>query len=137
MKFSPQFIRQLAFLSFCCLLTRVRESDSTFVPGRCLCPATRPGVRGQLKELTVYPKSPGCSNVTVIVKLERNDESVCLNPEGPMGKQLIRCWNRSTKLNRDVKLCLKRKRRRNGGRRQRPQQRRRVRSQKASSSDSQ
>ncbi|KAM6915982.1 C-X-C motif chemokine 10-like [Xenentodon cancila] len=134
MKFNAQLICQLAFLSFCCLLTRVRESDSTFVPGRCLCPVTWPGVKGRLKELMVYPKNPGCSNVTVIVKLKRTNESVCLNPEAPMGKQLIRCWNRVTELNRNVKLCLKRKRRGNGSRRQQTQRRRR---QRPSSSNSQ
>lgn len=50
--------------SYC--VCAVRESDSTFVPGRCLCPQTQPGVRGQLKELSVYPKSPSCDKVTVM-----------------------------------------------------------------------
>ncbi|KAI9535268.1 hypothetical protein NQZ68_002822 [Dissostichus eleginoides] len=122
---------QLAFLSLCCVLITVRESDSTYVPGRCMCPQTQPGVRGKLKELTVYQKSPSCDKVTVIVVLTSNNTAVCLSPVSPMGQQLIRCWNRSHKLGRDVTLCLKRRRRGGrGGQRQRSGQR----SRKASSS---
>ncbi|CAG6017324.1 C-X-C motif chemokine 2 [Menidia menidia] len=120
----PQLAIQLALLSLYCLLTTVRESNGTFVPGRCLCPKTQPRIRGQLKELLVVPESASCSNVTVIVTLKRNDATVCLDPGAPMAKQLIRCWNRAHKLGRDVKVCLRR-RRVKGGRRQQPQQRRR------------
>ncbi|XP_056252049.1 C-X-C motif chemokine 2-like [Seriola aureovittata] len=126
MKLYLQSVCQLAFLILCCALIAVRESDSTFVPGRCLCPHTQPGVRGQLKELTVYQKSPSCSKITVIVTLKSNNEQVCLNPEAPMGRQLTRCWNRAHKMGRDVKLCLKRRRGRGrgrGGQQQRSRQR--------------
>ncbi|XP_070772279.1 C-X-C motif chemokine 11-like [Enoplosus armatus] len=136
MKLYPQSACQLAFLSLCCALITVRESDGTFVPGRCLCPQTQPGVRGQLRELTVYHKSPSCDKITVIVTLRSNNEPVCLNPEAPMGKQLIRCWNRAHKVGRDVKLCLKR-RRRGRGQKQRPRQRNRGHNRKSSSSYSQ
>ncbi|XP_029305611.1 LOW QUALITY PROTEIN: C-X-C motif chemokine 11-like [Cottoperca gobio] len=137
MKLYPQSVCQLAILSLCYVLITVRESDSTFVPGRCLCPEMQPGVRGQLKELTVYPKSPSCNKVTVIVTLKSNNNPVCLNPEAPMGKQLVRCWNRSEKLGRDVRLCLKRRRRGKGGQRQQSRQRSRGQNRKASSSNSQ
>ncbi|XP_034753928.1 C-X-C motif chemokine 11-like [Etheostoma cragini] len=138
MQLNPQSVCQLAFLSLCCLLITVRESDSTFVPGRCLCPQTQPGVRGRLKELAVYPKSPSCDKVTVIVTLKNNNSPVCLNPEAPMGKQLIHCWNRAHKLGREVKLCLKRRRRGGkGGQRQRSRQRSRGHNRKSSSSNSQ
>ncbi|TDH01183.1 hypothetical protein EPR50_G00178010 [Perca flavescens] len=136
MKLNPQSVCQLAFLSLCCLLITVRESDSTFVPGRCSCPQTQRGVRGQLKELKVYPKSPNCDKVTVIVTL-KNYHQVCLNPEAPMGKQLIHCWNRAHKIGREVKLCLKRRRRGGkGGQRQRSRQRSRGHNRKSSSSNS-
>ncbi|XP_072247164.1 platelet basic protein-like [Leuresthes tenuis] len=124
MKHNPQLVCQLVLLSLYCVLTTVRETNSAFVPGRCMCPRTQPGVRGQLKELSVIQKTASCSNVTVMVTLKRNNVKVCLDPERPMGKQLIRCWNRAQKLGRDVKLCLKR-RRGKGGRRQQPQRRRR------------
>ncbi|XP_068424565.1 growth-regulated alpha protein-like [Clinocottus analis] len=137
MKLCPQSVLELAFFSLCFVLIAVRVSDGTFVPGRCLCPNTQPGVRGQLKELTVYPKSPSCARVTVIVTLKSTNELVCLNPEAPMGKQLNRCWNRAKKLGRDVTLCLKRRRRGRGRQRQRPQQRSRGLNRRASSSDSQ
>ncbi|XP_069574042.1 C-X-C motif chemokine 10-like [Brachyistius frenatus] len=137
MKLCPQSVCQLAFLSLCCVLITVKQSDSTFVPGRCLCPLMQQGVRGQLSEFSVYPISPSCYKVTVIVTLKRNNEPRCLDPEAPMGRQLIRCWNRAQKLGRDVKLCLRRTRRRGrGGQRQQPRQRRRG-HKKASSSDSQ
>ncbi|KAM4591968.1 uncharacterized protein cxcl-c13b [Odontesthes bonariensis] len=123
MKLNPQLVSQLVFLSLYCVLTTVRESNSAFVPGRCLCPRTQPGVRGQLKDLSVMAKTASCSNVTVMVTLKRNNVKVCLDPEAAMGKQLIRCWNRAQKLGRDLKLCLKR-RRGKGGRRQQPRQRR-------------
>ncbi|XP_042358122.1 C-X-C motif chemokine 10-like [Plectropomus leopardus] len=144
MKLYPQSACQLAFLSLCCLLITVRESDSTFVPGRCLCPETQPGVRGQLKELTVYPKSASCNKVTVIVTLKSNNNVVCLNPEAPLGKQMTRCWNRAQTLGRDVKLCLRRRKKGRGQRqrqhqrqRQRSRQRTRGHNKKTSSSNSQ
>ncbi|XP_071336861.1 C-X-C motif chemokine 10-like [Trachinotus anak] len=140
MKLCLQLVCQLVFLRLCCVLMAVRESDSTFVPGRCLCPHTQQGVKGQLKELTVYQKSPSCNKVTVIVTLKKDSEQVCLNPEAPMGRQLIRCWNRAHKLGRDVKLCLKRRRGRGrgrGGQRQRSRQRSHSHNTQASSPNSQ
>ncbi|XP_015233099.1 PREDICTED: C-X-C motif chemokine 10-like [Cyprinodon variegatus] len=130
-----QAVCQLSFLSLCCLLLAVRETESTYFPGRCLCPETQTGVRGQLIDLKVYPKSATCSNITVIVTLRRNNLNVCLNPEAAMGKQLIRCWNRAQKLGRDVKVCLRRRRR--AVPRQRPQQKARRHNRRASSSKSQ
>ncbi|XP_071769697.2 C-X-C motif chemokine 10-like [Centroberyx gerrardi] len=134
MKLYLQSVCQLAFLGFCCVLLTARESDSTFVPGRCLCPETQNAVKGHLKNLTVIPKSPNCDENTVIVTLRKNSEDVCVNPESPMGIQLIRCWNRATKLGRDVTLCLKRKRRSN--QRQRSRQRNRGQNRRAASSNS-
>ncbi|AWP14061.1 CXC chemokine [Scophthalmus maximus] len=137
MKLCPQSVCQLAFLSLCCVLITVRELDGSFVPGRCLCPQTQSGIRGQLKELSVYQKSPSCDKVTVIVTMKSNNEQVCLSPEAPLGKQLIHCWNRAHKLDRDVKLCLRRRRRGRGGKRQRSRQRSRGNTAKVSSSNSQ
>lgn len=44
----------------------VRESEGAYVPGRCLCPQTQAGIRGQMKDLIVYEKSATCSNITVM-----------------------------------------------------------------------
>ncbi|XP_008289603.1 growth-regulated alpha protein-like [Stegastes partitus] len=138
MKLNPQTVCQLTFLSFCCVLITVRESDGAFIPGRCSCPTTQRGVRGQLKALKIYPRSPSCNNITVIVTLKKNDGQVCLDPEAPMGRQLIRCWRRSHNLGRDVSVCLKRRRARKGkGQRQQASQRRRGHNRRASSSNSQ
>ncbi|XP_016893001.1 C-X-C motif chemokine 9 [Cynoglossus semilaevis] len=137
MKLHRLSVCQLAFLCLCCVLITVRESCSTFVPGRCLCPETQQGVRGQLKELIVHSKSPSCSKVTVIVKLKSNDRLVCLDPEELLGKQLVRCWKRAQDLGRDVKVCLRRKRRRGrGGKNLRSRQRIRGHTKRASSSHS-
>uniref|UniRef100_UPI0037E76688 C-X-C motif chemokine 10-like n=1 Tax=Semicossyphus pulcher TaxID=241346 RepID=UPI0037E76688 len=136
MKLCPLSACQLAFLSLCCVLVTVRQSNGTFVPGRCLCPETQDRVRGQLKDLTVIPKSGSCNKITVIVTL-KNSETRCVNPEGPMGSQLVRCWNRAHNKGRDAKLCLKRKRRGRGGggqRSLRSQQRSRGLMRRASSS---
>ncbi|XP_068183949.1 growth-regulated alpha protein-like [Antennarius striatus] len=124
-----QSIWQLAFLGLCLVLITVRESDSTFVPGRCLCPQTQRSIRARPKEFTVYPKTPGCNKATVIVTLRRNNNLVCLDPEAPLGKQLIHCWKRSQKLGRDVKRCLKRRRRGRGSRQRSQGQSRRPNSQ--------
>ncbi|XP_035519811.1 C-X-C motif chemokine 9-like [Morone saxatilis] len=134
-----QSVCQLAFLSICCALITVRESDSTFVPGRCMCPKTQQGVRGQLKDLTVYHKNPSCDKVTVIVTLRGGNQPLCLSPEAPLGKQLIRCWNRAQKLRRDVKVCLRRRRKnkRGGQQRQRSKLRSQGQSRNTSSSNSQ
>ncbi|XP_003964130.1 C-X-C motif chemokine 11 [Takifugu rubripes] len=110
-------VRQLTFLSLCCVLATVTQSDSTFVPGRCLCPRTQPAVRGPLKNLTVYYTNPTCDRVTVIVTLRSNDTEVCLDPEAPMGRRLIHCWKRAHKVGRDVKNCLRRRRNARPGRR--------------------
>ncbi|XP_034537080.1 C-X-C motif chemokine 11-like [Notolabrus celidotus] len=131
MKLHLQPVCQLTFLSLCCVLITVRESDGTFVPGRCQCPETQNGVRGQLKELSVFRKSASCDKITVIVTLKGNNERRCLNPDAALGKQLIRCWNRAHKLGRDVKLCLKR-RRGTRGQRQRSARRSRVQGSRAS-----
>ncbi|KAJ0067186.1 hypothetical protein NL108_012918 [Boleophthalmus pectinirostris] len=128
---------QFGFLIVLFTLLSVRQSGSTFVPGRCLCPKTQPGVRGPLKELSVYPRSPSCDKITVIVTMKRNNAPVCLSPEGQMGKQLIRCWNRAHKLGRNVKVCLRRNRRRTKGHRQRSRQRHRGQSHSGSASTSQ
>ncbi|XP_047459577.1 growth-regulated alpha protein-like [Mugil cephalus] len=140
MNLNPQSVCQLAFLSLCYLLVTVRTTDSSFVPGRCICPQTQRGVRGQLKELIVHPRNHQCENITLIVTLI-NGKQVCLNPNAPIGKQLLRCWNRAQNLGRDVNLCLKRKKGRRAQRQRRkdetPQRRKRGHIQKAPSSDSQ
>ncbi|XP_040905045.1 C-X-C motif chemokine 6-like [Toxotes jaculatrix] len=129
MKPYPQFV------SLWFVLIAVRELDSTFVPGRCMCPNSELGVRGKLKELLVFQKSPSCNKVTVIVTLSNNDK-VCLNPEAQMGRQLVRCWNRVHRLGRNPKLCLTRRRKGRAGPSQQSRQRNRGRNMKASSSSS-
>ncbi|CAL1578054.1 unnamed protein product [Knipowitschia caucasica] len=123
MELYPRSLCRSVFLLLLLTLLSVRQSGSTFVPGRCLCPKTQVGVRGPLKELSVYPKSPSCDKITVIVTMKRNNVPVCISPEGRMGKQLTRCWNRAHKLGRNVKLCLRRNRKRTKGHHQRLRQR--------------
>ncbi|CAL8366432.1 C-X-C motif chemokine 9 [Gadus morhua] len=111
MKCSVQSLCGLAVFSFCCTLISVRETESTYIPGRCVCPVTRNRVQGILKDLKITPKNPSCDRVTVIVVL-KNGREVCVNPSAPLGRHLTHCWKRSTKLNRNVRNCLRRKRRR-------------------------
>ncbi|XP_060942753.1 growth-regulated alpha protein-like [Limanda limanda] len=136
MQLHLQAVCQLALLGLCCVLITVKESDGTFVPGRCLCHETVSRTRWPLKGLKVHPKSPTCNTVTVIVT-NRNDEPVCVNPEAPLGIRLIRCWNRSHKLGRDVTPCLKRRRGKGKGRKSlRSRQRSQGHNSRASSSSS-
>ncbi|KAK0137948.1 hypothetical protein N1851_025824 [Merluccius polli] len=97
MKCHHQLVCQLAVLSFCCALITVRESDSSFVPGRCVCPETNSRVRGMLKNFTVVAKNPKCDKVTLIVVLN-NSKQVCLDPNKRQGRQLVQCWNRLEEL---------------------------------------
>ncbi|CAB1312386.1 unnamed protein product [Coregonus sp. 'balchen'] len=45
---------------------------------------------------------------------KRTSEPVCVNPKGPLGKQLLRCWKKARAGGVDVRKCLKRKRRGQG-----------------------
>uniref|UniRef100_A0A3B4B9I3 Chemokine interleukin-8-like domain-containing protein n=1 Tax=Periophthalmus magnuspinnatus TaxID=409849 RepID=A0A3B4B9I3_9GOBI len=135
MELYSRFLCQFGFLIVLCTLLSVRQSGSTFVPGRCLCPKTQLSVRGPLKELSVFHRSPSCDKITVIVTMKRDNAAVCLSPEGQMAKQLIRCWNKAHKLGRNVKVCLRRNRRRTKGH-QRQRQRHRGQNHSGSASTS-
>nr|XP_024660486.1 uncharacterized protein LOC101482243 [Maylandia zebra] len=138
MKLNPQSVCAFAILSLCCVLITVRESSSTFIPGRCVCPKTQQGVRGQLKALKVLLPSSTCHNVTVIVTLQRNNKSLCLIRCCGLAHLFLNCAplcfspSRVQQLGRDAKLCLQRKKRR-GGQRQQTRQRRKGQNRKVSS----
>ncbi|KAM8852146.1 C-X-C motif chemokine 10-like [Synchiropus picturatus] len=116
MKLHPQSLRHLVLLAACGILISVRESSAVFVPGRCLCPRTQAQIRARPLDFTVYPTSPHCDRVTVIVTLKRNNELVCLDPESRLGAHLVHCWNRAHRLARNPQNCLRRRRRKGRGR---------------------
>uniref|UniRef100_A0A8C7W9B5 Chemokine interleukin-8-like domain-containing protein n=1 Tax=Oncorhynchus mykiss TaxID=8022 RepID=A0A8C7W9B5_ONCMY len=95
MKLSVQPVCLLTSLSLYCLLLTVGEGEGQFVPGRCECYDTKTTVRGPLSDLKVKLKGPACNTDQIIVVEKRTSEPVCVNPNGPLGKQLL------------VKTCLK------------------------------
>uniref|UniRef100_A0A673WHT4 Chemokine interleukin-8-like domain-containing protein n=1 Tax=Salmo trutta TaxID=8032 RepID=A0A673WHT4_SALTR len=98
----------------------VGEGEGQFVPGRCECYDTKTTVRGPLSDLKVMLKGPACNTdqIIVCVKMKyvclfvgvcvltvclsvccrvvekRTSEPVCVNPKGPLGKQLLRWWKK-------------------------------------------
>ncbi|XP_038847599.1 C-X-C motif chemokine 9-like [Salvelinus namaycush] len=125
MKHSVQSVCLLTSLSLYCLLLTVGEGEGQFVPGRCECYDTKTTVRGPLSDLKVMLKGPTCNTDQIIVVEKRTSEPVCVNPKGPLGKQLLRCWKKGGGV--DVKKCLRRKRRDKGKQGQNKQKQRKLR----------
>ncbi|KAJ8248526.1 hypothetical protein GJAV_G00242960 [Gymnothorax javanicus] len=96
----------LAFTA-CIVLFEAHLGESTFVPTRCLCPASYKAVRGPFTDLTVVSKGSHCEKHEIIVKLKRNNREVCISPEGQQGKRLLRCWNRMKRNGGNKKKCLR------------------------------
>uniref|UniRef100_A0A4W5LX67 Chemokine interleukin-8-like domain-containing protein n=1 Tax=Hucho hucho TaxID=62062 RepID=A0A4W5LX67_9TELE len=94
----------LASLSLYCLLL---TGEGQFVPGRCECYDTKTTVRGPLSDFKVILKGFACSTDQIIVVMKKTSEPVCVNPTGPLGKQLLRCWNKTIRRG-DKKRCLRR-----------------------------
>ncbi|XP_014009849.1 C-X-C motif chemokine 9 [Salmo salar] len=98
----------LASLPLYCLLLTVGKGEGQFVPGRCECYDTKTTVSGPLSDLKVTLKGITCNTDQIIVVMKRTSEPVCVNPMGPLGKQLLRCWKKTSGL--DKKRCLRRRR---------------------------
>ncbi|XP_067242560.1 C-X-C motif chemokine 3 [Chanodichthys erythropterus] len=99
------------------ILLTVQVVESQHVPKTCQCPQTKIKVRGPFSNFTVTPKGPTCLQDEIIVILQRNNNSVCLNPEGGQGKRLLECWQRMQRNGKDNKRCL---------RQRKPRQRKRI-----------
>ncbi|XP_010868495.1 eotaxin [Esox lucius] len=120
MEFSIHFLCLLASLSLYCVLLSVQVSEGQFVPGRCECYNTNKRVTGQLSDLRVIPQSHTCTTDQIIVVMKTN-KSVCVDPTGKLGKQLLRCWRNAKDKGVDVKRCLNRKKKDQSNQGQNPQ----------------
>ncbi|KAJ8250757.1 hypothetical protein COCON_G00226790 [Conger conger] len=109
MKSSPYTRSVLLAFTLCITLYKAQVGGSAFVPARCSCPATYTNMRLKLTDFTVISKGSHCSADEIIVRLERNNKEVCLSPEGPRGKRLLKCWNRIQENGGNKKKCLRRR----------------------------
>ncbi|XP_077092877.1 uncharacterized protein cxcl-c13b [Siphateles boraxobius] len=103
------------------ILLTVQLIESQHIPKTCQCPVVKSRVQGPFSDLKVTPKGPNCLQNEIIVIRQKNNNSVCLNPEGRQGKRLLKCWQRMRKDGKDSKKCIRRQN-------QRPRQRKRMQS---------
>ncbi|KAL7889993.1 hypothetical protein AOLI_G00022510 [Acnodon oligacanthus] len=90
------------------ILLTAQAGESQHVPTRCECQRSMPAVRGPFSDIEVSLKGPGCVKDEIIVTLKRNNKKVCISPNGPQGKRLLKCWHKMQKKGEDVKKCIQR-----------------------------
>ncbi|XP_036430069.1 C-X-C motif chemokine 9 [Colossoma macropomum] len=90
------------------ILLTAQVGDSQHVPTRCICHKSMSAVRGPFSDYKVLLQGPGCDKDVIIVRLKGNNQEVCLSPNGPQGKRLLKCWRKMQKKGEDAKKCIKR-----------------------------
>uniref|UniRef100_A0A8C1K0H3 Chemokine interleukin-8-like domain-containing protein n=2 Tax=Cyprinus carpio TaxID=7962 RepID=A0A8C1K0H3_CYPCA len=90
---------------------------SQYIPKTCQCPQVKQSVKGPFSDFKVSLKGPNCLQDEIIVTQQKNNSPVCLSPDGPQGKRLLQCWQR-TPNGKDRKKCIHRQK-------QKPRQRNR------------
>ncbi|KAJ8418181.1 hypothetical protein AAFF_G00138900, partial [Aldrovandia affinis] len=110
------------FLAFivCTQLYKAHVGEGTFVPSRCRCPEAYRVVRGPFVNFAVHPKGPHCSTDEIIVMLKRTKKEVCLSPDGPQGRKLLKCWNRVNQNGGNKNKCLRKRNQKKQQRRKEP-----------------
>ncbi|XP_015458319.1 C-X-C motif chemokine 11-6 [Astyanax mexicanus] len=79
-----------AFAVLACLVMISVEGQKTSVQ-RCLCKGEVNMVRVQrIEKIEVYPASPSCDNVEIVVTLKNGAGQKCLNPESNFAKNYIK-----------------------------------------------
>nr|XP_005157000.1 growth-regulated alpha protein-like [Danio rerio] len=101
-----QIAYTLLALNLCFILT-AQVVESQHVPKTCQCPQVQKRVRGPFSDLRITPKGPSCLQNEIIVTPKKTNKPVCLSPEGPQGKSLMKCWNRTQKAGINHKICLR------------------------------
>uniref|UniRef100_A0A673HGD5 C-X-C motif chemokine 9-like n=1 Tax=Sinocyclocheilus rhinocerous TaxID=307959 RepID=A0A673HGD5_9TELE len=66
--------------------------ESQYVPKTCQCPQVKQRVKGPFSDFKVTLKRPNCLQDEIIVTRQKNNSLVCLSPDGPQGKRLLKCW---------------------------------------------
>uniref|UniRef100_A0A673JBI5 Chemokine interleukin-8-like domain-containing protein n=1 Tax=Sinocyclocheilus rhinocerous TaxID=307959 RepID=A0A673JBI5_9TELE len=78
--------------------------ESQYVPKTCQCPQAKIRIKGPFSDFKVTPKGPNYSKCTFI--RQKNNNHVCLSPEGRQGKRLLKCWQSTQKDGKDSKKCI-------------------------------
>ncbi|KTF90568.1 hypothetical protein cypCar_00010477 [Cyprinus carpio] len=99
------------------ILLTVHVVESQYIPKTCQCPQVKQSVKGPFSDFKVSLKGPNCLQDEIIVTQQKNNSPVCLSPDGPQGKRLLQCWQR-TPNGKDRKKCIHRQK-------QKPRQRNR------------
>uniref|UniRef100_A0A672Q9Q0 C-X-C motif chemokine 9-like n=1 Tax=Sinocyclocheilus grahami TaxID=75366 RepID=A0A672Q9Q0_SINGR len=77
-----------------------------YVPKTCQCPQVKQRVKGLFSDFKVTLKGPNCLQDEIIVTRQKNNSLVCLSPDGPQGKRLLKCCMQ--KDGKDSKKCIRR-----------------------------
>uniref|UniRef100_A0A671QIR3 Chemokine interleukin-8-like domain-containing protein n=1 Tax=Sinocyclocheilus anshuiensis TaxID=1608454 RepID=A0A671QIR3_9TELE len=72
---------------------------SQYVPKTCQCPQVKQRVKGLFSDFKVTLKGPNFTR-------QKNNSLVCLSPDGPQGKRLLKCCMQ--KDGKDSKKCIRR-----------------------------
>uniref|UniRef100_A0A673JM72 Chemokine interleukin-8-like domain-containing protein n=1 Tax=Sinocyclocheilus rhinocerous TaxID=307959 RepID=A0A673JM72_9TELE len=85
----------------------IQVVESQYVPKTCQCPQAKIRIKGPFSDFKVTPKGPNCLQDEIIVIRQKNNNHVCLSPEGRQGKRLLKCKERkrSTGENALQSLC--------------------------------
>ncbi|XP_016430055.1 C-X-C motif chemokine 9-like [Sinocyclocheilus rhinocerous] len=88
------------------ILLTVQVVESQYVPKTCQCPQAKIRIKGPFSDFKVTPKGPNCLQDEIIVIRQKNNNHVCLSPEGRQGKRLLKCWQSTQKDGKDSKKCI-------------------------------
>uniref|UniRef100_A0A8C1S309 Uncharacterized protein n=1 Tax=Cyprinus carpio TaxID=7962 RepID=A0A8C1S309_CYPCA len=89
--------------------------ESQYIPKTCQCPQVKQSILNVPTELGLHVLL--FSVFFIRVTQQKNNSPVCLSPDGPQGKRLLQCWQR-TPNGKDRKKCIHRQK-------QKPRQRNR------------
>uniref|UniRef100_A0A3Q1IEC5 Chemokine interleukin-8-like domain-containing protein n=1 Tax=Anabas testudineus TaxID=64144 RepID=A0A3Q1IEC5_ANATE len=81
--------------------------------GRCSCPITMKGIKGNISDFQVLERQPGCDHTELIVILNRPDntiEKICMDTEGRRAKAFLKCWERINKEKSRKMECIDKQR---------------------------
>ncbi|XP_058651710.1 C-X-C motif chemokine 9 [Onychostoma macrolepis] len=88
------------------ILLTVQVVESQYIPKTCQCPQVKQRVKGPFSDFKVTLKGPNCLQDEIIVtQQQKNNSLVCLSPNGPQGKRLLKCWR---SMQKDSKKCIRR-----------------------------
>ncbi|XP_016366750.1 C-X-C motif chemokine 9-like [Sinocyclocheilus rhinocerous] len=90
------------------ILLTVQVVESQYVPKTCQCPQVKQRVKGPFSDFKVTLKRPNCLQDEIIVTRQKNNSLVCLSPDGPQGKRLLKCWQSMQNDGKDSKKCIRR-----------------------------